>query len=214
MVDDSHATGFMGKTGRGTLEHCGVAGTRGHHHHHLRQGPGRRPRGLHRGEQGDHRPPPPAQPALPVLQHPGPGRGGGHPARPRAAHREHGAARPARGQHGTLPRAHDGGGLRDPARRAPHRAHHVLALRSRRRAPGPALRPGPAGRGHLREGLLLPGGAEGQGADPRAALGGPRARAHRPRRRSPSPRWDARSACWEARSHGPKTRPTARPNAS
>jgi glycine C-acetyltransferase len=26
MVDDSHATGFMGKTGRGTHEHCGVFG--------------------------------------------------------------------------------------------------------------------------------------------------------------------------------------------
>ncbi len=26
MVDDSHATGFMGTTGRGTPEHCGVAG--------------------------------------------------------------------------------------------------------------------------------------------------------------------------------------------
>ena len=26
MVDDSHATGFVGKTGRGTPEHCGVAG--------------------------------------------------------------------------------------------------------------------------------------------------------------------------------------------
>jgi glycine C-acetyltransferase len=26
MVDDSHATGFMGKTGRGTPEHCGVVG--------------------------------------------------------------------------------------------------------------------------------------------------------------------------------------------
>ena len=26
MVDDSHATGFMGATGRGTPEHCGVAG--------------------------------------------------------------------------------------------------------------------------------------------------------------------------------------------
>ncbi len=26
MVDDSHATGFMGKTGRGTHEHCGVMG--------------------------------------------------------------------------------------------------------------------------------------------------------------------------------------------
>src|SRR6185295_7851513 len=26
MVDDSHATGFVGKTGRGTPEHCGVQG--------------------------------------------------------------------------------------------------------------------------------------------------------------------------------------------
>jgi len=26
MVDDSHATGFVGRTGRGTSEHCGVAG--------------------------------------------------------------------------------------------------------------------------------------------------------------------------------------------
>jgi glycine C-acetyltransferase len=26
MVDDSHATGFMGRTGRGTHEHCGVVG--------------------------------------------------------------------------------------------------------------------------------------------------------------------------------------------
>jgi acetyl-CoA synthetase len=26
MVDDSHATGFVGKTGRGSIEHCGVMG--------------------------------------------------------------------------------------------------------------------------------------------------------------------------------------------
>jgi len=26
MVDECHATGFMGKSGRGTIEHCGVIG--------------------------------------------------------------------------------------------------------------------------------------------------------------------------------------------
>ena len=26
MVDDSHATGFFGKTGRGSIEHCDVMG--------------------------------------------------------------------------------------------------------------------------------------------------------------------------------------------
>src|SRR6266853_674247 len=26
MIDDSHAVGFMGRTGRGTNEHCGVMG--------------------------------------------------------------------------------------------------------------------------------------------------------------------------------------------
>lgn len=26
MVDDSHAAGFVGKTGRGTAEYCGVQG--------------------------------------------------------------------------------------------------------------------------------------------------------------------------------------------
>ena len=26
MVDDSHATGFVGKTGRGTVEHCNAQG--------------------------------------------------------------------------------------------------------------------------------------------------------------------------------------------
>ena len=42
FVDDSHASGFIGKTGRGTHEHCGVVGQDRHHHHHARQGAGRR----------------------------------------------------------------------------------------------------------------------------------------------------------------------------
>ena len=71
-------------------------------------------------------------------------------------------------------------GLRDQARRPPDRADHVLALRPRRRAARPALRAGPARRGRLREGLLLPGRGEGPLADPRPALGRAPPGAHRP----------------------------------
>ena len=71
----------------------------------------------------------PAQPALPLLELARPRRGGGDPARARAPHREHRAARPARGEHEDFPRAHDRGRVRDQARRPPHRADHVLALR-------------------------------------------------------------------------------------
>ena len=46
FVDDSHASGFIGKTGRGTHEHCGVVGQDRHHHHHARQGARRRLRRL------------------------------------------------------------------------------------------------------------------------------------------------------------------------
>ena len=46
FVDDCHATGFIGKTGRGTHEHCGVLGQDRHHHHDAGQGAGRRVRRL------------------------------------------------------------------------------------------------------------------------------------------------------------------------
>jgi glycine C-acetyltransferase len=48
MIDDCHATGFLGATGRGTHEYRGVMGHR-HHHRHARQGAGRRVRRLHLG---------------------------------------------------------------------------------------------------------------------------------------------------------------------
>jgi len=38
MVDDSHATGFVGKTGRGTIEHWQCSGKGGYHLHDLREG--------------------------------------------------------------------------------------------------------------------------------------------------------------------------------
>ena len=42
VVDDSHGTGVMGKTGRGTIEHFGLTGEDRHHHRHARQSAGRR----------------------------------------------------------------------------------------------------------------------------------------------------------------------------
>ena len=86
LVDDSHATGFMGRTGRGTPEHCGVDGPRGHPHHHVRQGAGRGRRAAAspaRKEIVDLL----RQRSRPYLfsNTPGPGGGGRDAARPRAA---------------------------------------------------------------------------------------------------------------------------------
>ena len=48
MVDDSHAVGFMGATGRGTPGALRCRRAHRHPHRHARQGPGRRQRRLHR----------------------------------------------------------------------------------------------------------------------------------------------------------------------
>ena len=131
LVDDSHATGFMGKTGRGTPEHCGVARPRRHRHHDARQGARRRVGRLPssaRQEIVDLL----RQRSRPYLFSNTLAAGRGRRARCAALDllRASTALRD-RLEKNTLrlPRAHDRGRLRDPPGRPPDRADHVLALR-------------------------------------------------------------------------------------
>src|SRR5438034_5400086 len=54
MIDDAHATGFLGETGRGTHEYRGDGQDR-HHHRHTWQSARRRQRRIHQRQQGDCR---------------------------------------------------------------------------------------------------------------------------------------------------------------
>ena len=69
MVDDCHATGFMGKTGRGTFEHYGVAGRIDIITTTFGKALGGASGGCTAGSREIDRPPAPAQPALPLLEH-------------------------------------------------------------------------------------------------------------------------------------------------
>ena len=69
MVDDSHATGFFGPTGRGTPEHCGVAARVDILTSTLGKALGGASGGFTGEPARDRRAAAPALPALPVLEH-------------------------------------------------------------------------------------------------------------------------------------------------
>ena len=176
LVDDCHATGFLGATGRGATEHCGVLGEVDFVTGTLGKALGGAIGGFVAGRG----------PAIALLRQRArpylfsntlmPAIVGASLAVLRPARLDDRAARPPGREHGALPRGPHRARLRREARRAPDRPHHAL-----RRAP--RARPGapPARRGHLRDRLQLPGGAEGPGADPRPGLGRPHARTPGPR---------------------------------
>ena len=135
MVDDSHATGFVGKTGRGTPEHCGVLGRVDIITGHARQGARRRGRRLHQRAQRrsssccgtrsrpylfcNTLPPPIVGAALEVLD---------------LLTREHRAARPAGGNTQHFRERHDARRASRSARAPPDRADHARRRGARRRA--------------------------------------------------------------------------------
>ena len=84
MVDDSHATGFFGPTGRGTPEHCGVAGRVDIVTSTLGKALGGASGGFTAGRAGGRRAAAPALAALSLLEHAAARPGLLGPRRPRA----------------------------------------------------------------------------------------------------------------------------------
>ena len=179
MVDDSHATGILGASGRGTPEHCGVPGPRGHHHQHARQDAGRRGGRLHLRRRRGRRVPAAAVAAVPVLQR-------------RCRRRSSTAALKA------LELVGDGSELRDRlhANAAAHAGrpgggglhaqagqHPILPVMLGDAALASRMADRLLEQRHLRHRLQLPGGAAGAGAHPPPDVGGAHAGADRPGRR-------------------------------
>jgi glycine C-acetyltransferase len=125
MVDDSHATGFIGARGRGSHEYRGVmdrvdilTGTFG-------KALGRRQRRLRRRSAGNRRVAASALPPLSVFQqHPAAGGGRHLEGAGPAGEFARAAATPAR-QRTALPHAHGRLGFQIIAGRAPHHSHHA-----------------------------------------------------------------------------------------
>ena len=187
MVDDSHATGFMGAGGRGTPEHCGVMGRidflTGTFGKALGGGSG----GYTSGKANAiawlrqrSRPYlfsnsiPPVVAAVDAAR----ARPGGEHARA-CARRCSGTPRKFRA------------GLQAAGFKLLPGEHPIIPVMIGDAGAGGALRRPPARRRRIRHRLFLPGGPEGRSAHPHADVGGTQRCAARTRDSRPSSRWDA-----------------------
>ena len=171
FVDDSHASGFMGKTGRGTQEHCGVLGRIDIITTTLGKALGGASGGCVSGRReivelcrqkarpylfSNTMPPVIVAAAIKVID---------------LISLDDRASRQAREEHDLLAQGAHRGRLRHQGRRQPDRPGDALQREARRRHGPRSLC-----RGDLRHRLLLPRRAEGAGAHPHADLGRPRDR--------------------------------------
>ena len=203
LVDDSHATGFMGQDRARHASSTAGSAAASTSSPPPSARPWAGPRRLHRGQPRGHRPPAPAQPALPLLEHPRRRWWSGATLRALELLTASTALRD-RLEANTRPfrERMTAAGFEITARRASDRAHHVLPLRSRRRAARPALRPRAPRRGRLREGLLLPGGAARASRASASSSPPPTAPSTSSARSPPSPRSAAPSG-WSDRDATP-----------
>ena len=178
MVDDSHAVGFMGKTGRGTHEYRDVMGRVDILTGTLGKALGGASGGYTSGRseiitllRQRSRPYLFSNSVAPSIV-------GASLKAHRDLHPLDRPARPARGKHQVLPRGHDRAEVQHHPQRAPDHADH-----DRRRRPGRQDGRAAAGKRGLRDRLFLPGRAAGQGPRARAGLGGAHPRGPRVRHR-------------------------------